>query len=62
MNDDSADIVQRVKHLEKEVYVNQDAVSRDIHQEIEKIHEDRIGSSPSRSDQDAKARRRCILS
>jgi len=32
MNDDSADIVQRVKHLEKEVYVNQDAFSRDIHQ------------------------------
>jgi hypothetical protein len=50
MNDDSADIAQRVKHLEKELYVKQDAFNRDIHQEVEKIHEDRRGSSPSRSD------------
>jgi len=52
MNDDSTDeLVQRVKHLEKELYVNQEAFNRDIHQEVEKIHEDRRGSSPSRSDQ-----------
>ena len=51
MNDDSADIVQRVKHLEQEVYVKQDAFNRDIHQEVEKIHEDRRGSSLSRTDQ-----------
>jgi hypothetical protein len=51
MNDDSADIIQRVKHLEKELYVKQDAFNRDIHQEVEKIHEDRRGSSPSRTDQ-----------
>jgi hypothetical protein len=62
MNDDAADIVQRVKHLEKELFVKQHAFFRDIHQEVEKIHEDRRGSSTSRSDQDAKARRRCILS
>ena len=36
---------------EKELFVNQDAFNRDIHQEVEKIHEDRRGSSPSRSDQ-----------
>jgi hypothetical protein len=52
MNDDSADeLVQPLKHLEKELYVNQDAFNRDIHQEVEKIHEDRRGSSPSRTDQ-----------
>jgi len=50
MNNDSADIVQRVKYIEKELYVKQDAFNRDIHQEIEKIHEDRRGSSPSRTD------------
>jgi len=51
INDDDADeLVQRVKHLEKEVYVKQDAFNRDIHQEVEKIHEDRRGSSQSRSD------------
>ncbi len=58
---DAADIVQREKHLEMEAQ-EQHAFNRDIHQEIEKIHEVRRGSSPSRSDQDAKARRRCILS
>ena len=36
--------------LEKELYVKQDAFNRDIHQEVE-IHEDRRGSSPSRTDQ-----------
>ena len=51
MNDDAADIVQRVKHLEKELYVNQDAFNRNVHEEFEKIHEDRRVSSPSRSDQ-----------
>ena len=51
MNDDDDELVQRVKHLEKELYVNQDAFNRDIHQEVEKIHEDRRGSSPSRFDQ-----------
>jgi len=54
MNDDSADIVQRVKYIEKELYVNQDAFNRDIHQEVEKIHEDRRGSSLSRTDQGVK--------
>jgi hypothetical protein len=62
MNDDADKLAQRVKHLEKELFVKQDAFNRDIHQEVEKIHEDRRGSSTSRSDQDAKARRRCILS
>jgi len=61
MNDDADELVQRVKHLEKEVYVKQDAFNRDIHQEVEKIHEDRRGSSPSRT-QDTKARQHCILS
>ena len=36
---------------EKELYVKQEAFNRDIHQEVEKIHEDGRGSSPSRSDQ-----------
>ncbi len=31
-----------MKYLEKEVYVNQDAFNRDIHQEVEKIHEDTV--------------------
>ena len=52
MNDDSAtDVAQRMEKVEKELFVNQDAFNRDIHQEVEKIHEDRRGSSPSRSDQ-----------
>ena len=51
MNDDSALLAQRVKYIEKELYVKQDAFNRDIHQEVEKIHEDRRGSSPSRTDQ-----------
>jgi hypothetical protein len=52
MNDDSTDeLVQRLKYLEKELYVKQDAFNRDIHQEVEKIREDRRGSSPSRTDQ-----------
>jgi len=51
MNDDTNMLVQRVKHLEKELYVKQDAFNRNIHQEVEKIHEDRRGSSPSRSDE-----------
>ncbi len=43
INDDDADeLVQRVKYLEKEVYVKQDAFNRDIHQEVEKIHEDTV--------------------
>jgi hypothetical protein len=52
MNDDAAsELAQRLKHLEKEVYVNQEAFNRDIHQEVEKINEDRIGRrSPSRTD------------
>ena len=54
MNDDADE-------LEKEVYVKQDAFNKDIHQEVEKIHEDRRGSSPSRT-QDTKARQHCILS
>ena len=64
MNDDSADeLAQRVKHLEKEVYVNQEAFNRDIHQEVEKINEDRIGRrSPSRTQDANNARRRCTLS
>ena len=34
-----------------QLYVNQDAFNRDIHQEVEKINEDRIGRrSPSRTD------------
>ena len=48
MNDDAAELAQRVKHLEKELYVNQEAFNRDIHQEVEKINEDR---SPSRVQQ-----------
>ena len=40
MNDDAAsELAQRLKHLEKEVYVNQEAFNRDIHQEVEKINE-----------------------
>jgi len=52
MNDDKAnELVQRVKHLEKEVYVKQEAFNRNVHEEFEKIHEDRrVGSSPSRID------------
>ena len=42
MNDDAAsELAQRLKHLEKELYVNQEAFNRDIHQEVEKINEDR---------------------
>ena len=52
MNDDSAtDLAQRMEKVEKELFVNQDAFNRDIHQEVEKIHEDRRGSNPSRTDQ-----------
>jgi hypothetical protein len=52
MNDDSAtDLAQRMEKIEKELFVKQDAFNRDIHQELEKIHEDRRVSSPSRSDQ-----------
>ena len=51
MNDDSADIAQRIEKVEKELFVNQDAFNRNVHEEFEKIHEDRRGSSPSRSDQ-----------
>ncbi len=50
MNDDSADIAQRIEKVEKELFVNQDAFNRNVHEEFEKIHEDRRGSSPSRSD------------
>ncbi len=62
MNDDSALLAQRMEKLEKELFVNQEAFNRDIHQEVEKNHEDRIGSSLSRTDQDANARRLCISS
>jgi len=62
LNDDSALLAQRMEKVEKELFVNQDAFNRNVHEEFEKIHEDRRGSSPSRSDEDAKARRRCILS
>ena len=61
MTDDSAELAQRMEKVEKELFANQDAFNRDIHQEVEKIHEDRRGSSTSRTDQDANARRRCIL-
>jgi hypothetical protein len=44
-------LAQRMEKVENELFVNQDAFNRDIHQEVEKIHEDRRGSSPSRSDQ-----------
>jgi hypothetical protein len=47
-NDD--ELVQRMEKVEKELYDNQDAF-KIIHEEFEKIHEDRRGSSPSRSDQ-----------
>jgi hypothetical protein len=61
LNDDSALLAQRVKYIEKELFVNQDAFNRNVHEEFEKIHEDRRVRSPSRT-QDANARRRCILS
>jgi hypothetical protein len=50
MNDDADELAQRMEKMEKEVYGNQEAF-KIIHEEIEKIHEDRRGSSPSRSDQ-----------
>ena len=61
LNDDSALLAQRMEKVEKELFVNQDAFNRNVHEEFEKIHEDRRVSSPSRT-QDANARRRCILS
>ena len=61
IHDDSALLAQRMEKVEKELFVNQDAFNRNVHEEFEKIHEDRRVSSPSRT-QDAKARRRCILS
>jgi hypothetical protein len=52
MNDDASELAQRLEKVEKELYVNQEAFNRDIHQEVEKINEDRIvGRSPSRTDQ-----------
>ena len=63
VDDDAADLAQRVKGLEKELYVNQEAFNRDIHQEVEKINEDRIGRrSPSRTQDANNARRRCTVS
>ena len=62
MNDDADELVQRVKHLEKELYVNQDAFNRNVHEEFEKIHEDRRVSSPSRSDQGVNAAQCCSVS
>jgi len=44
---DSADLSKRVKDLEKELYVNQDAFNRTLHQEVEKINEDDRRRSPS---------------
>ena len=48
---DAVELVQRMEKAEKELFVNQDAFNRNVHEEFEKIHEDRRGSSPSRSDQ-----------
>ena len=39
-----------MEKVEKELFVNQDAFNRNVHEEIQKIHEDRRGSSPSRTD------------
>jgi len=47
---DADELVQRMDKVEKEVYGNQETF-KIIHEEFEKIHEDRRGSSPSRSDQ-----------
>ena len=49
MNDDTTELVHRIEKVEKEVYGNQETF-KIIHEEFEKIHEDRKGSSPSRSD------------
>jgi hypothetical protein len=49
MNDDADDLAQRMEKVEKELFVNQDAFNRNVHDEFENIHEDRRGSSPSRS-------------
>jgi hypothetical protein len=50
INNDADDLAQRMEKVEKEVYGNQEAF-KIIHEEFEKIHEDRRGSSPSRTDQ-----------
>jgi hypothetical protein len=62
MNNDDTDIVQRVKYLEKEAH-EQHAFNRNVHEEFEKINEDRIGRrSPSRTQDASNARRRCTVS
>jgi hypothetical protein len=40
MNNDTAELVQRMEKVEKEVYGNQEAFNRNVHEEFEKIHED----------------------
>jgi hypothetical protein len=50
INDDADELAQRMEKVEMEVYGNQEAF-KIIHQEVEKIHEDRRGSSTSRTDQ-----------
>jgi hypothetical protein len=57
INDDSA-LAQRMEKVEKEVYGNQEAF-KIIHEEFEKIHEDRRGSSPSRTDQNVTNAAQC---